>query len=228
KAQEKLIHAQKVEAVGRLASGVAHDFGNLMSLILGYTSRARRLHEPEELQQAVTGVESAARRAVLVVRKLLSFSRQDETLLQVFDPAEALRELRPMLRQLFPPEIELQLQVPASLPSIRFDRTQFELMALNIASNAQQAMPEGGRFALSATARAEGGIALEFSDNGAGMPAEVQARVFEPFFTTKPSGEGTGLGLAVVHDLVTAAAGTLDVRSTPGIGTTFRIELAAA
>ncbi len=228
KAQEQLIHAQKLEAVGRLASGVAHDFGNLLSLILGYTTRARRLQEPEELRQALAGVESAARRAVLVVRKLLSFSRQDETLLQVFDPAEALRELQPMLRQLFPPEIDLQLDMPVSLPSIRFDRNQFELMSLNIASNAQQAMQDGGRFVLSATPRAEGGIALEFSDDGVGMASDVQARVFEPFFTTKPSGQGTGLGLSVVRDLVTAAAGSLDVRSAPGIGTTLRIELPAA
>lgn len=228
KAQEQLLHAQKVEAVGRLASGVAHDFGNLLSLILGYAGRGRRLQEPAELKQALAGVESAARRATLVTQKLLSFSRQDQTVLQVFDPADALRELQPMLRQLFPPEVDLQLQLPQALPSIRFDRTQFELMTLNIAANANQAMPAGGRFDLSAVARAEGGVAIEFSDNGIGMPADVQARVFEPFFTTKPSGEGTGLGLSVVRDLVNAGAGAISVRSGTGTGTTFRIELPPA
>lgn len=101
-------------------------------------------------------------------------------------------------------------------------------MTLNIAANANQAMPAGGRFDLSAVARAEGGVAIEFSDNGIGMPADVQARVFEPFFTTKPSGEGTGLGLSVVRDLVNAGAGAISVRSGTGTGTTFRIELPPA
>jgi len=223
-----LIHAQKVEAVGRLASGVAHDFGNLLTLILGYAGRGRRTDEPAALKQALAGVESAARRATLVTHKLLTFSRQDETTPTVFEAGDALRELQPMLRQLFNPQVDVRLSLREPLPPVRLDRTQFELMTLNIAANAQHAMPEGGRFELEAEAIDPARIAIVFRDTGAGMGPEVQARVFEPFFTTKPAGEGTGLGLSVVRDLVQRAGGTIGVQSALGEGTVIRVELPAA
>ncbi len=226
--QEQLIHAQKVEAVGRLASGVAHDFGNLLTLILGYAGRGRRTDEPAALKQALAGVESAARRATLVTHKLLTFSRQDETTPTVFEAGDALRELQPMLRQLFNPQVDVRLSLREPLPPVRLDRTQFELMTLNIAANAQHAMPEGGRFELEAEAIDPARIAIVFRDTGAGMGPEVQARVFEPFFTTKPAGEGTGLGLSVVRDLVQRAGGTIGVQSALGEGTVIRVELPAA
>ncbi|MGS1079238.1 sensor histidine kinase [Pseudoxanthomonas beigongshangi] len=228
RAQEQLIHAQKVEAVGRLASGVAHDFGNLLTLILGYAGRGRRTEEPAELKQALAGVESAARRATLVTHKLLTFSRQDDTTPETFDPAHALRELQPMLRQLFNPQVDVRLALREPLSPIRLDRTQFELMTLNIAANANHAMPEGGRFELEAEASGPDRIAIVFRDTGAGMGPEVQARVFDPFFTTKPAGEGTGLGLSVVRDLIQRAGGSIGVDSAVGEGTVIRIELPAA
>nr|WP_295378503.1 ATP-binding protein [Pseudoxanthomonas sp.] len=228
RAQEQLIHAQKVEAVGRLASGVAHDFGNLLTLILGYAGRGRRMDEPADLKQALAGVESAARRATLVTHKLLTFSRQDETAPETFDPAQALQELQPMLRQLFNPQVDVRLSLREPLPSIRLDRTQFELMTLNIAANANHAMPEGGLFDLEAELTGPDRIAIVFRDSGAGMGPEVQARVFEPFFTTKPAGEGTGLGLSVVRDLIQRAGGSIGVQSAVGEGTVIRIELPAA
>lgn len=228
RAQEQLIHAQKVEAVGRLASGVAHDFGNLLTLILGYAGRGRRTEDPGELKQALSGVESAARRATLVTHKLLTFSRQDSTAPETFDAGQALRELQPMLRQLFNPQVDVRLSLREALPPIRLDRTQFELMTLNIAANANHAMPEGGRFELDAEIAGPDRIAIVFRDSGTGMGPEVRARVFDPFFTTKPAGEGTGLGLSVVRDLVQRAGGSVGVDSAIGEGTVIRIELPAA
>jgi signal transduction histidine kinase len=221
--QERLIHAQKMEAAGRLASGVAHDFGNLLGLIQGYVQTGKRSASLEQALQSLAGVESAAKRAAAVSGKLLSFSRQDQTRPEVFGAAAALTQMQPMLRQLFDPTVTLTYPDAPSAQRIRFDRTQFELMVLNLAANAQHAMPEGGLFAMHAP-HADGPVVLLFRDTGPGIPPEVQARIFDPFFTTKPAGQGTGLGLAVVKDLVEAAGGRVEVDSGPESGTTLRLE----
>ena len=226
KVQQQLLHAQKIEAVGRLASGVAHDFGNLLGVMLGYAARGRRLDDPQELKQALAGVESAARRAAAVTRKLLSFSRQDETRLEVFDAAAALREMKPTLWQLFDPSVALVFELPEQAQPIHFDRSQFELAVLNIAANANQAMPGGGSFGIALKPDApETEVVVEFRDNGHGMSEQTQQRAFEPFFTTRAIGQGTGLGLAVVKDLVDKARGRITIDSAPGRGTCLRVEL---
>ncbi len=229
KAQDRLVHAQKVEAVGRLASGVAHDFNHLLSLILGFARKGHHETDPDALKKALMGVEAAARRATAVSHKLLNFSRQEVAKVETFDARLVIDELKPMLRQLFDPRTSITVDMDPVPHWIAFDRTQFELVVLNIAANANDAMPEGGRFRLHLRMLADAGrVALEMSDSGSGMPPDVQARIFEAFYTTKLPGRGTGLGLAVVHDLVVAAGGTLEVHSEPGQGSRFVIDLPGA
>ena len=226
--QDQLIHAQKMEAVGRLSSGVAHDFNHLLGLIQGYAVRGQRAADDDGMRKALEGVDSAARRAAAVANKLLNFSRQDITVKEVFDACAALRDMQPMLRQLLGPGIRIDFDLPASPCTIHFDRAQFDLMVLNIAANAAHAMADGGRFTVAVRERTETSgreVEIEFGDTGHGMTDEVRVRLLEPFFTTKPIGEGTGLGLAVVAGLVEDAGGAIVLDSAPGEGTRFRVRL---
>lgn len=230
-AQEKLLHAQKMEAAGRVASGVAHDFDNVLNVIVGYAGRRERLadHGMDALVEALAGVELAARRGMAISRKLLNFSRQDVTCVETFDAAAALRELEPMLRQLFMAGTTLQVDTEGEELPVALDRGQFELMVLNIAANARDAMQQAPCFHIQARAKGDPDeVLMSLRDNGHGMPPERLQRIFEPFFTSKPIGSGTGLGLSVVHELVTSAGGRIQVQSTPGVGTTFQITLPRA
>jgi signal transduction histidine kinase len=224
--QHQLIHSQKVEAVGRLAGGVAHDFNHLLGLVLGYAQRGQRASDEEGKQNALIGVESAARRATAVSQKLLSFSRKDVAQREIFDASTALREMRGPLRQLFDPSVEIVCDLPEQPALIHFDRAQFELMILNIAANANYAMPDGGSFHVAVRTLSEPArVAIELRDTGCGMDDETRAHIFEPFFTTKPRGQGTGLGLAVIRDLILDSEGSITVESSPGAGAEFRIHL---
>jgi signal transduction histidine kinase len=227
-AQRQLIHSQKLDAVGRAATGVAHDFGNVLNVILGYASQREQLADlgTPALLDAMEGVEIAALRALTLSRKLLNFSRQDVSVTQVFDATVALQELAPMLRQLLGGYIQLDLHLGIEPLPLLLDRGQFELMVLNIAANARDAMPEGGRFGLFLEESPEKtSLLLTLSDTGVGMTGDVQAKVFEPFYTTKPFGRGTGLGLSVVASMIEAASGRIEVSSAPSQGTRFRIQL---
>ncbi|HEY2623585.1 MAG TPA: ATP-binding protein [Dyella sp.] len=233
RAQQLLIHAQKLETVGRVAGGVAHDFSNVLGVILGYAQRRERLADsgPEALLNALQGVEMAARRGLAVTSRLLSFSREEATELEVFNADEALRELLPMVCQLFEANVRVSLALSEGPTPIRFDRSQFELVILSMAANARDAMPEGGHFQLGACPskqRPAESIEVTLIDSGHGMSDEVKSRMFDAFYTTKPAGSGTGLGLAVVKDLVVEAGGCIDVESSPGQGTQFRIRLPRA
>lgn len=230
RAQGQLLHAQKMEAVGRIASGVAHDFDNVLSVVLGYAKRRERLADEgvPALVAALEGVELAGRRALSLSRRLLDFARQDSLHPEVFDAVQALDDTRPMLRQLFDADTRVMVAIEAHerLP-VHMDRGQFELMLLNIAANARDAMPAGGHFMVTLRRLADA-LELELADDGCGMSEGVRQRVLEPFYTTKPEGNGTGLGLAVVHELVLAARGRLWVDSAPGEGTIVRIHLPLA
>ncbi|MCR6699750.1 MAG: ATP-binding protein [Dokdonella sp.] len=217
--REQLIHSQKLDVAGRLASGLAHDFGNVLTVILGYAQRRERLAatggEPA-LISALEGVELAARRALAISRKLLSFSRLDVVQAETFEAGAALQDLQPMLRQLLGPEIRLGLRTPAVPLPIHMDKGNFELMVLNIAGNARDAIVDEGTFRIDVAPDDTGrAMVLTLSDDGPGMPASVRARAFEHFFTTKPKGVGTGLGLPVVRDIVLEAGGEIRIDCPP-------------
>jgi signal transduction histidine kinase len=230
--QEQLLHAHKMEAVGQLAGGIAHDINNVLGIIMGFTRDRYRLDEPGTktiedariLGRSLESIELATRRGAAVCRKLLNFSRHDVTHAEIFDAAAALREFEPMLRQLIPSAIRLDIDTPTEILPVHFDRSQFELALLNLASNARDAMPGGGSLTLSA-AMEESSVVLSMRDTGAGMTEKVRQHIFEPFFTTKPAGSGTGLGLSVVYGLIHRAGGTIVVESSPGAGTAFYIRL---
>ncbi|MFT3763530.1 MAG: ATP-binding protein [Pseudoxanthomonas sp.] len=226
--RDQLVHAQKMESIGRLSSGIAHDFNHLLTLVLGHAERGRASATLDEAHAALLDVQSAARRAAAVSRRLLDFGRMEDARPEVFDPAEAIEEMRPMLRQLFSARTALELRLQPSPGLIRFDRAQLELILLTLAANAEHAMPDGGRFTIALGRSGPGLLQIAASDTGHGMSAEVRERCLEPFFTTKPSGQGTGLGLAVAASLVQAAGGAIAVDSAPGQGATIRVALPLA
>jgi len=225
--KEQLVHAQKVEAVGRLAGGIAHDFNHLLNLMLGYAQRGRSTSDIDTTKAALGGIESAVQRAAAIVQTLLNFSRREPARREIFDVAAALADMRPMLQQSFDSSVRLRFDFAEGVHRVAFDRTQLTLIVLNIASNASHAMPDGGEFRI-ALHGADAEVVIEFADNGQGIGADVLPHIFEPFFTTKPRGEGTGLGLAVARNLVEEAGGCMDAQSEAGRGARLRLRLPRA
>lgn len=229
RAEQKLIHAQKMKAIGRLASGVAHDFNNVLNVVLGYAGRRRGMTDLESAERMLAGVEKAATRGTSIAKRLLGLARQDNTRIETFDAAQTVRETLPMLRQLFPDDVRIEAQAAEGEVPIRFDRGQFDLVMLNIAANARDAMPDGGVFRVQLERddlRRE--VRFNLEDNGTGMTPETRDHLFEPFFSTKHRDEGYGLGLAVAESLIVEAGGVINVDSELGRGTVFRIQLPLA
>ena len=240
KLEDQLRHAQRLEAVGRLAGGVAHDFNNLLSVIIGYSDFAlARVGGDDELRRDVEQIRKSADRAALLTRQLLMFSRRQKVEPRVLDLNELVSNLDRMLRRLIGEDIDLQLTLHAALPRVRADAGQIEQVLMNLSLNARDAMPHGGRLVIetadSDIARAgpllppdiQRGrfVKITVSDTGFGMDKQVQEHIFEPFFTTKDIGKGTGLGLSVVYGLVRQNGGYIWFHSAPGEGTSFDIYL---
>ena len=225
RAYARLLQTQRMEAVGRLSTGIAHDFHNILSVILGLATSPVQTNESADI--LLPKVAKAARRGTAITRRLLSFGRTQTGEIAVFDLVEAIDEMRSLLLPMFPREIRVQMNLPSSALDVRMDRDELELMLLNIASNACDAMPHGGHFTLSV--ESDGDHAqLRMDDTGEGMAPEVLARLFEPFFTTKPKDRGTGIGMAIVHRFVTDSGGVIDVDSALGQGTRIRIRIPLA
>lgn len=222
RAYERLLQTQKMETIGRLSTGIAHDFNAILSVILGHATSVNM--RGDSVDAILPGIRQAARRGATLTRRLLSFSRPHIRQVSVFDLAEAIDEVRPLILPMFHRGIQATLDTSVSGLLIEADRDELVLALLNIASNACDAMPQGGRFALSVEADGSHAV-LNMEDTGIGMTPEVLARMFEPFFTTKPKDKGTGIGMATVHRFVLEHGGDIAADSKPGAGTRIRIRL---
>ena len=225
--EQQYLHSQKMEAVGQLAGGVAHDFNNLLTVINGYADLMLQESSTESPMAArIKHIKDAALRAAGLTRQLLIFSRRQVIQPRIVNFSDAVTNLSGMLARLIGANIELVTHLAPQLPSVKIDPGQLEQVILNLAVNAQDAMPSGGRLLIETVAEV-GGAVLVVQDNGTGMDESTRARIFEPFFTTKEAGKGTGLGLATVYGIMQQSGGTINVHSEPGNGTTFRIWLPA-
>jgi len=236
--EAQLRHAQKMEAVGRLAGGVAHDFNNLLTVIQGHSQvMLAKMPSTDTLRPSAEEIQKAGARGVLLTRQLLAFSRKDVASPEVLDLGEVVRMMESMLHRLIGENARLVTRTGQWPLHVRADRGQLEQVLANLAVNARDAMPHGGEVVVevSATELGPGGsrgaaglppgpyVALTVADQGCGMSADVQTHLFEPFFTTKEQGKGTGLGLSVVYGIVRQSGGDVHVESEPGRGATFRL-----
>ena len=224
--QAQLIHSQKMDALGQLAGGVAHDFNNVLSVILGYATDPFNVVRSAQAIDSLEAIEKAARRGGEVTRRLLSLTR-NHGLASTFDAGVVLAELAPLLRSLFSGKVRVVLDIPAGAFPVCMDRHEFDLAIINIASNARDVMADEGEFRITVGKRGAD-VTVRLSDTGPGMPPEVSARIFEPFYTTEPEGLGTGIGMAVVYQTITEAAGAVRVENSDRNGTTILIELPEA
>lgn len=217
----------RLESIGRLAGGVAHDFNNYLTAIMGSSSLALEDLPPGSPARASIEVAiQAARRASEVTRRLLTFARRGPGVAAVVDPCRVVEDLARMLPRLLGEDVELRLELDREAGRVRIDPTQLEQVLVNLAVNARDAMPVGGELALRVRRDEVGdAVVLEVEDDGIGMDEEQLAHVFEPFVTTKPEGHGTGLGLATCYGIVTGAGGEIRIDSRPGEGTVVRVRL---
>jgi len=232
--QTELRQAQKMEAVGQLATGIAHDFNNLITVLIGYSDDLiESVSQGTDAHHCAVSIRRAAERASALTQQLLAFSRRQASGINAVDLNRIIRHLDDILRRLIGPEIALQMALAGDLSAIGADESQIGQVVLNLAVNARDAMPKGGTLTI-ATANVELGaehldvipgphVMLSVADTGLGMTPDVRDRLFEPFFTTKESGQGTGLGLSMVHGIVRQCGGHIVVDSTPGQGTKFLV-----
>jgi PAS domain S-box-containing protein len=236
--EKQLQHAQKMESIGRLAGGIAHDLNNQLSVILGSVELAHRSRDTRgKVEAELRRIQAAGERAAALTQQLLAFGRKQVLNPRLLGLNTLVANVRDMVGRIIGEDIQLCLKL-GRVGQVRVDPLQIEQVILNLVINARDAMPQGGRLVISteevALVNGHGGLApgryalLRVSDSGIGMDAAILARAFEPFFTTKEVGKGTGLGLAVAHGIVTQSGGHIEAESTPGAGATFRIHLPVA
>jgi two-component system cell cycle sensor histidine kinase/response regulator CckA len=238
--EEQLLQSKKMEAVGQLAGGVAHDFNNLLTIINGYTDlMLARFTAEDTTRHDLEEVRIAGQRAASLTSQLLAFGRRQTMQPTVLDLGVEVAESAKTLRRVLGSDVEVSVESDGTRAQTRADRNQIAQVLLNLAVNAREAMPDGGRLTLATSVVEFGGtnanrhprlmprryVRLAISDTGHGMTPEVRARIFEPFFTTKEFGKGSGLGLSVAHGIVEQSGGHIEVESEPGRGTTFLIYL---
>jgi two-component system cell cycle sensor histidine kinase/response regulator CckA len=233
--EEELRQAQKMDAVGRLAGGIAHDFNNLLTIIRGNADLIRDLPENSDNSNLLDEVCMASDRAAGLVRQLLTFSRRQPVRMEVVDLNVVISGLAGMMKRLLGERIAIDIRLKSEPVTTRADYRHLEQVVINLAVNARDAMPEGGTLTIGTELIEETGDRDDLSptriarfwvsDTGVGMTEEVKGRIFEPFFTTKGPDKGSGLGLATVFGIIEQAAGSVEVDSTPGLGSTFRIDL---
>jgi two-component system cell cycle sensor histidine kinase/response regulator CckA len=242
KLHEQFLQAQKMESIGQLAGGVAHDFNNILTVIQGHASMLRsRPGLTNEIKGSVDQILLAAERATSLTRQLLTFSRKQATQTRVLDLNEVVDNMTKMLRHILRADVSLSVDYGAQSFLVRADAGMMEQVLMNLAINARDAMPHGGKLIISTSDESIGPeyvqlnpqgsvgdfVCLSVTDTGEGIPSENLPRIFEPFFTTKPVGQGTGLGLATVYGIIRQHNGWITVGSEVGQGTVFRIYLPA-
>jgi two-component system, cell cycle sensor histidine kinase and response regulator CckA len=235
--EEELFEARKMESIGRLSGGIAHDFNNILTAIIGFADLALARPPEDDGTFELTTIRQAAQRAAGLTQQLLAFGRRQVMRPEVIDPNHVISDTEPLLRRLIGEQIEILVSLTPSLGRIKVDPTQLGQVILNLAINARDAMPDGGRLVIRSQKthldardvprHPELGpgdyVVISVSDTGIGMDKATQAHIFEPFFTTKEVGKGTGLGLATTYGIVKQSGGNIWLYSEPGRGTTFRI-----
>ncbi len=236
--ERQLRQAQKMEAIGQLAAGVAHDFNNILTVIQGHAGLMQQKLEPDSpLCKSLEQTIKASGRAATLIRQLLMFSRKQVMQFRHLNLNETLGDASKMLERLVGEHVQIDFSPQPSLPAVHADPSMIEQIAMNLAINARDAMPNGGRISIATSLetihraptpmdpeqRDGDFVCLTFQDTGTGMDTQILGRIFEPFFTTKPVGKGTGLGLSTVFGIVRQHRGWLEVESKPNAGTTFRV-----
>jgi nitrogen-specific signal transduction histidine kinase/CheY-like chemotaxis protein len=238
--EKQLRQAQKMEAIGLLSGGIAHDFNNLLGVIIGYSEILEdRLEQNSDLRKGVEEIKKAGQRAVSLIRQLLAFSRQQVLAPRVLNLNAVVADTEKMLQRLIGEDVQLTTVLASELWQVRADQGQIEQVIMNLAVNARNAMPEGGKliietrnvhldreYILRHPPTVPGNyVMLVVTDTGIGMDEQTRSHIFEPFFTTKELGKGTGLGLSTVYGIVKQSGGYVWVESEPGLGSTFKVYL---